>query len=93
MADGRFEFDASAYDAVYPSIHDWAHAKKIEDTHSQEVVEPPREYQSSAKQPTIPFTPLTREIGISPVDDTETREMTRSYQQQISMRTSSRDVF
>jgi hypothetical protein len=62
------------YDAVYENIHDWAQDRTVEDT----------EYSSAAKDPVIPFAPLTREIGVSPVEDVETREMTLDYQQQIS---------
>jgi hypothetical protein len=62
------------YDAVYENIHDWAQDRTVEDT----------AYSSAAKDPVIPFAPLTREIGVSPVEDVETREMTLTYQQQIS---------
>lgn len=63
------------YDAVFENIHDWAEARRSTDGSS---------FTSFAKEPVVPFAPLTREIGISPVDDTETREMTLDYQQQIS---------
>jgi hypothetical protein len=61
------------YDAVYNNIHDWADAREAE-----------KIYTSNAKEPVTPFAPLTREIGISPVDETEIREMTLEYQQIIS---------
>jgi hypothetical protein len=69
-----FEKLPPIYDAVYENIHDWAQDRTVEDT----------EYSSAAKGPVIPFAPLTREIGVSPVEDVETREMTLDYQQQIS---------
>jgi len=63
------------YDAVFENIHEWAQARQITED---------ADYSSFAKEPVIPFAPLTREIGVSPVEDTETKEMTLEYQQQIS---------
>lgn len=47
------------------------------------VSQPAGEFQSDAKQPVIPFMRLTREIGISPVEDVEAKELTPGRQQKI----------
>lgn len=67
------------YDAVHPSIQDWAAARAVD-----EVIEAPGEYTSKAKRPTVPFVPLSREIGLSPVEDTEVLEMNLDRQQVVS---------
>lgn len=85
MAEGQLNFGDDmtevTYDAVYPSIQDWA-ATRVQ----AGIVTPvPREgYESNAKQPIVPFEPLTREIGVLPVADTEVREITPKYQQVIA---------
>lgn len=74
-----------AYDAVFPDILTWAAARRaagLDLFDSPQPTEVP--YSSSAKQAVIPFAPLTREIGVSPVEDTEVLEMTLDRQQQVS---------
>jgi hypothetical protein len=62
-----------SYDAVFKTINDWAVARQSN-----------LDYTSSAKAPVVPFEPLTREIGVSPLDSIETVEVTPEFQQKVS---------
>lgn len=44
---------------------------------------PEEQFEAYSKSPVVPFAPLHREIGVSFVDEIETREMTQERQQKI----------
>ena len=72
MAD---QFDSPSperlYDATFPSINAWAQARLLTSPKEGDSRLDPIVRENVSKAPTVPFVPLTREIGVTPVDDIE----------------------
>lgn len=85
MSQEKLDFEKISpellYDAVFPTIQDWAAARNLG---TIGVAGRQEEYMSAAKMPVVPFARLRREIGASPDVQTEVREMTLDRQQRIS---------
>jgi hypothetical protein len=61
------------FDETYSSIQDWVRARQSNE-----------DLTSLSKRPVVPFEPLVRELGISPIEGVERHEMTDEYQREIT---------
>lgn len=86
MAD---QFDAPLperlYDEIYPSIAAWAQARPAPTLETADSGLNPVARENQSKRPTVPFAPLTREIGVTPVDDIPIIDLGRKEVSQVAI--------